>query len=230
MENATVKNDRDFPVEITVKNEDGEEVKRTLAPGEETEVPKDQSEDVLAAITDATNPDEDGDGSDNDEDKDKDGEDGNDSNLSESERKELSDLRQKQALADTEREFNTLLSANKVTPAQKEAFMALAEVRTSTVSLSGKQVSLSTLVTQILEAGPNVSKFSEDGSSNDGDGSDGGDGNGSDNSNKKPSETLSEEERKGMQATGADPKRMDELADKYPEMQSALQSNQTENK
>jgi hypothetical protein len=169
METATVKNDKEYAVEITVKNEDGEEVKKTLAAGEETEVPKEQAEAVLESnyrqqltltpkmmarvtmtvmmrmVTKAK-------AVTSNDDK---------SNLSETERKELEDLRKKQALSEVESMYNTLLSNNKIVPAQKEKFMALAELHTTTVQLSGKPVSLSRLVTGILEAGANVSKFSE---------------------------------------------------------------------
>jgi hypothetical protein len=231
METATVKNDKEYAVEITVKNEDGEEVKKTLAAGEETEVPKEQAEAVLEQITTAVDPDaDDGKG---DDDGDEDGDEGkggdeNDdkSNLSETERKELEDLRKKQALSEVESMYNTLLSNNKIVPAQKEKFMALAELHTTTVQLSGKPVSLSRLVTGILEAGANVSKFSEDGSGKDGE----DDQNDEEDTDKKPSELLSDEERKGMQATGADLKKMDELAEKYPAMKSALVNDNKEGK
>lgn len=230
METATVKNDKEYAVEITVKNEEGEEVKKTLAAGEETEVPKDQSEAVLGQIADAVDPDAEDDSNSDDEGDDENGDGNQDeqddkSNLSETERKELEDLRKKQALSEVESMYNTLLSNNKIVPAQKDKFMALAELHTTTVQLSGKPVSLSRIVTGILEAGANVSKFSEDGSGKDGEGQDD-----EEDTDKKPSELLSDEERKGMQATGADLKKMDELAEKYPAMKSALTNDNKEGK
>lgn len=234
---AKVKNDKDFPVEIAVKNEDGEEVKKTLQPGEETEVPKEQAEGVLTTIAEATDPEGEGSGEGEGEGEgsgsegEGEGEGGEGSGegegseqLSEAERKELEDLRQKTALSEVEKSYQTLLSAGKITPAQKEAFMRLSEVHTTKVELSGKQVSLSKIVTDILEAGPKRVNFSEEGSGKNGEGEGEGAGSGAGTEDKKPSETLSEEERKGMQATGADPKRMDELAGKYPAMASALAS------
>ncbi len=237
METATVKNDRDFDVEIKVKNEEGEEVAKTLKPGEEAEVPKDQSEAVLGQISDAEKPaeggegegDEGGEGSGEGEgagEGEGEGGEGNPGsgqpNLSEKDRKELAELRKKQALSDTREMYQTLLSAGKITPAQEESFMQLAKVHGQTVQLSkDKNVSLSELVKGILESGPKVAKFSESGSGKDGEGEGSGEGAGS-GADKSPSENLSDEESKGMQAVGADPKRMDELSEKYPAMKSAL--------
>lgn len=105
--------------------------------------------------------------------------------------------------------------------------MALAEVHGSTVNLSGKPVQLSQVVVDILSAGPQVVKFSEDGSGKgEGEGEGEGSGSGGD-APKKPSESLSDQEKAGMEAVGADPKRMDELAEKYPAMASALNNNST---
>jgi hypothetical protein len=65
----------------------------------------------------------------------------------------------------------------------------------------------------------------------DGSGKDGEDDqNDEEDTDKKPSELLSDEERKGMQATGADLKKMDELAEKYPAMKSALVNDNKEGK
>lgn len=219
METATVKNDKEYAVEITVKNEDGEEVKKTLAAGEETEVPKDQSEAVLTQISEAVDPDAEEEKDDDDEgEEDEDDDKNKGGDLSEAERKELADLRKKQALSEVESQYNTLLSQNKIVPAQKEAFMKLSEVNSTKVELSGKQVNLSTIVTNILSAGPDVSKFSETGSGKDGAEDE------DDTKEKKPSEEMSEAEQRGMQATGADPKRADELAEKYPAMKEALKN------
>jgi hypothetical protein len=229
METATVKNDRDFPVDIVVKDEDGEEVTRTLQPGEETEVPKDQAEAVTTSIADATNPDEgaggegegEGEGSGSGEGEGGEGgsgegaggegEEGKDKN-------ELADLRKKNAALETEKAYNTLLSEGKITPAQKDKFMQLAQVHNHTVNLSGKQVSLSSIVTEILQAGPQVVKFSEDGSGKGKEGA--GDG-----EDKKPSEDLSDEERAGFEAVGTDPKTLDKMAEKYPHLVKAALSN-----
>lgn len=229
MDEATVKNDKAYAVEITVKTDD-DEVKKTLAPGEETTVPKDQAEAVLAEIEAAVDPDADQEteeekkAREEQEEADRKKQEEDDAKLTDEEKQakkdqeELADLRKKNALSETEKEFTTLLSAGKITPAQKDAFMKLSEVRTTNVQLSGKQVSLSSIVTEILQAGPKVAKFSEDGSNADGGEDD------PKNTDKKPSENMSEAELRGMQATGADPKRADELAAKYPAMAAALAS------
>ena len=234
MDEATVKNDKAYAVEIKVTVDD-DEVTRTLAPGEETTVPKDQAEAVNTQIADAVDPDaeqeteEEKKAREDQEEADRKKQEEEDAKLTDEEKQakkdqeELSDLRKKNALSETEKAYTTLLSAGKITPAQKDAFMQLAESHSTTVSLSGKQVSLSSLVTQILEAGPKVTKFSESGSSKDGEGD-------PDKDEKKPSDNMSEAELRGMQATGADPKRADELAAKYPAMAAALANDSKENK
>ncbi len=232
METVTVKNDKEFDVTISVKNDEGEAVDKVLKPGEEAEVPKDQSEEVLGQITDAVDPeaetDEEKKAREEQEEADRKKKEEEDAGLSDDEKQakkdqeELADLRQKQALSEVAKSYTTLLSAGKITPAQKDAFMQLAEAHTTKVELSGKQVSLSKIVTDILEAGPKRVNFSENGSGKEG--GEGGEGEGS-GDDKKPSESLSDVESKGMQAVGADPKRMDELSEKYPAMKSAL--NQT---
>lgn len=239
MKGAKVKNDREFDVEITVKDESGEEVKKTLKPGEETEVPEDQAQAVLTQITDAEAPksDDDKDGDDDD----KDGKKGDDADKSgktndgagdadkkggdadksddadKAEKEELARLRKENAEFKLSERYNKLLQEGKITPAQKDKFMELSQVSGKTVNLSGKQVDLSELVAGILEAGPKVVKFSEDGSSK---------GDDADKADKKPSEKLSKEERAGMEAVGADPKRADELAEKYPEMRKQLEGDE----
>ena len=247
---VTVKNDKGFPVTIRVKDEDGEEVEKVLQPGEEAQVPQDQSEAILQSIADATEEEGgEGDGSEGDGSGDGEGEgagdgdgsegdgsgDGSgdgagegDGEESEEEKKrkadaaELADLRKKNAKLELSQQYDTLLKAGKITPAQKDKFMALAEVHGSTVNLSGKPVQLSKVVVDILSAGPQVVKFSEDGTQQNGEGEGEGEGEGSGDSSKKPSETLSDQEKAGMEAVGADPKRMDELAGKYPAMAAAL--------
>lgn len=233
---ATVKNDKDFEVKITVKNEEGEEVEKTLASGEETTVPQDQAEAVLKQIQDAEAPksEDDGEGDDGDE-----GEGGEGSGDGEGEgegegsgeeegeedddeKTELSRTKAELARYKVQEKYNTLLSAGKITPAQKDKFMALSEVSiTGSVKLSnGKNVDLASLVTGILEAGPARVKFSEDGSGKENEGDEGEEGNDED---KKPSETLSKEELAGLKATGITPERMDELAESNPAFKDALE-------
>ena len=125
-----VTNDRDFDVVITVKNDDGEDVSKTVKAGETVEVPADQAEAVKKQIADAKDPNEkEGEGDDKENmsregeaDEDKDGDDkadegdgeadkneadkkgeGDDKeNLSRSEREELSRLLAARTQAHTE--------------------------------------------------------------------------------------------------------------------------------
>jgi hypothetical protein len=230
METATVKNDKEFDVTIKVEN-DGETVDKVLKAGEETQVPKDQSEAVLKQISEATDPNEEtpeekaerekkeAEEAEAEEKRKKEEEEGKggDDKLTDEERKELNDLREKQSLSQVESAYATLLSAGKITPAQKDKFMELSKISAGKVELSGKAVSLSDIVKGILEAGPQVVKFSEEGSEGK---PEGGEGEGKDpNEGKKPSELLSEEELAGLKATGTTPEEYDRLKEKYPEMQ-----------
>ena len=234
MEEATVKNDKAYAVEITVKVDD-DDVTKTLAPGEETTVPKDQAEAVLSQIEEAVDPEADKDAdADKDQDADKDADkdsdkdadadkDEDESEQDKKDREELSELR-------AEKAFNALLSEGYITPAQKDKFMELSKAESKqavNLSRDGKTVSLSLseAMAELLKAGPKVAKFSENGSSKDGD----EDADKDKDTDKKPSENMSEAELRGMQATGADPKRADELAAKYPAMAEALSSKNKDN-
>lgn len=247
---VTVKNDRDFPVTISVNDEDGVAVEKVLQPGEEVQVPQDQSEAVLKAVADAEKP---ADDEESEEDKaareakeaeeaeaakakedeeaaaaakkaeEEDAELTDEEKAAKAEKAELADLRAKNAKLELSQQYDTLLKAGKITPAQKDKFMALAEVHGSTVNLSGKPVQLSKVVVDILSAGPQVVKFSEDGTQKTEDEEAAEKRKAEEEAaSKKPSETLSDQEKAGMEAVGADPSRMDELAGKYPAMAAAL--------
>lgn len=223
---STVKNDKEFDVEITVKNDEGEDVAKTLKAGEETEVPEDQAEAVLTQIADAKDPEEsDDDASDDDDDKDKGGnadvggDDDGKGDLSEKERAELAELRKGARISLAKEQYAELLKAGKITPAQEPAFMALAEV-TQPVQLSAKkQVSIVEAVASVLEAGPQIVKFSEDGSAKGDDGDDESD----DDKNKTPFEKLSEAEQRGLEATGVTAEQFNKNAEN-PEFVAALNS------
>lgn len=224
METATVKNEREFDIEITVTNDEGDAVPHTLKAGEEVDVPKDQLEAVTKQVTEAVEPgSEDGGEGDSaagdDKGEDDKGEAGDGDSEDEDDKgdadktaaEELSEARRELARYKLSEKYNELLEAGKITPAQKDKFLELSEVSTTTVSLSDKQVSLSEIVSGILEAGPQVLKFSEEGSEKTGDEDE-------DDKDKKPSEKLSDAERAGMKAVGADEAKFDELSAKYPEM------------
>ena len=237
METATVKNDKDFPITIHVKDEDGESVEHTLEPGAETQVPKDQAEVVSQEIADATDPaaegDEDGEGDEGEGSGDGDGAgDEGAGDDGEDDKEELSRMRKENAELKLSQAYQDLLKAGKITPAQESAFMALGKIEVAgTMKFSGKVVSLASVVKGILEAGPQVLKFSEEGSGDgkpvDGEGDDDQEG---DDADKKPSENLSDAEKAGFKAVGTDPKKLDEMAEKYPELVAASLSNNSPKK
>ena len=256
---VTIKNDKDFPVTISVKDEYGEAVKKILQPGEEVQVPSDQGEAVLKMVADAVKADDEEGESDEDKatreakeaedqaaaDKKKEEDDAaaaaaaaeadkdltDEEKAAKAEKAELSDLRAKNAKLELSEKYQTLLKAGKITPAQEARFMALAEVHSTTVQLSGKQVNLSQIVADILQAGPQVVKFSEEGTQKTEEEKkaeeEAAAAAAAADASKKPSELLSDQEKAGMEAVGADPKRMDELAGKYPAMAAALNTNQS---
>ena len=245
VDESTIKNDRDFDVTVTYK--DGDEDKEVVVKaGEEVVVPTTVAEEVTTQIADATKP-EDEDTSNEDENKDDDANSDDDSNSDSNDEnadddsseeededekdpnKALAKERLKNASLTVEKRYGELLSAGKVIPAQKDKILGLAKlgqgVQLSTES--GKKLDLATVVFDILEAG-NV-KFStdENGSNKEDENADNdssNDGGANDDTDKKPSESLSEAELAGFKAVGADPAKMDELAEKDPVFREALKS------
>ena len=143
-----VKNDREFPVEVTY-TEAEEEKKVTIEAGAEAEVPEDQVEAVTKQIADAVAPEEEDDEQLSDEEK-------KAKELADREaaiaakEKELSD---KQA----EAEYERLLSEGKIVPAQKDAFIALSAQGSATVELSdGETKAISVLLSELFEAAPKL--------------------------------------------------------------------------
>jgi hypothetical protein len=247
VDESTVKNDKDFDVTVTYK--DGDEDKEVVVKaGEEVVVPTAVAEEVTTQIADATKPEDEDDSSNEDENKDDDANSDDDSNSdsndenadddSSDEEEDEDEKDPKKALAKAnlrnaeltvEKRYGELLSAGKVIPAQKDKILGLAKlgqgVKLSTGS--GSKLDLATVVFDILEAG-NV-KFStdENGSNKEDENADNdssNDGGANDDTDKKPSESLSEAELAGFKAVGADPAKMDELAEKDPVFREALKS------
>lgn len=241
MEQSTIKNEKDFPVEVKYKNGE-EEVVETVEAGEEITVPTAVAEEVTTQITEAVKADEDaaGDedtdkGTEGDEDKDKgtedaptgddkatEGEEGEE--VEEDKDKELARVKLENATLSIEKRYDQLLSAGKVTPAQKDKIMGLAKLGQG-VQLSteaGKKLDLATAVFDILEAGAKKFSTEENGSSAEGDEETTPKGGEGDETDKKPSEALSEAELAGFKAVGADPAKMDEMASKDPVFAEAL--------
>jgi len=239
VEESTIKNDKEFDVTVTYK--DGEEdVEVVVKAGEEVTVPTEVAEEVTTQISEAVAPSEDEDDS-NSEDENKDDDANSDDDSSENsddDKKEEEDEDEEadkdKALAKAQlknaeyaikERYNTLLSAGKVIPAQETKILALAKlgagVQLSTES--GKKIDLATVVLDILEAG-NVKFSTEENGSDKEDENQDDDSSQNSDDNKKPSETLSEAELAGFKAVGADPAKMDELAEKDPVFREALKS------
>jgi hypothetical protein len=239
VEESTIKNDKEFDVTVTYKDGD-EDVSVVVKAGEEVTVPTEVAEEVTTQISEAVAPSEDEDDS-NSEDENKDDDANSDDDSSENsddDKKEEEDEDEEadkdKALAKAQlknaeyaikERYNTLLSAGKVIPAQETKILALAKlgagVQLSTES--GKKIDLATVVLDILEAG-NVKFSTEENGSDKEDENQDDDSSQNSDENKKPSETLSEAELAGFKAVGADPAKMDELAEKDPVFREALKS------
>jgi hypothetical protein len=152
-----IKNDREFPVEVTY-TENEEEKKVTVEPGAEIEVPDDQVEAVTKQIADAVAP-----KSEDEEDEELSEADKKAKELAEREAaaaKKEAELAEREATADYER----LLSEGKIVPAQKEAFIALSSKGSASVELSdGESKTVSVLLAELFEAAPAGKHLSEEG-------------------------------------------------------------------
>lgn len=243
-----VTNDRDFDVVITVKDDDGEDVSKTVKAGETVEVPADQAEAVKKQIADAKDPNEkEGEGDDKESmsregeaDEDKDGEDNADEgdgeadeaeadkkgegddkeNLSRSEREELSRLRAERNQAKAETAYQTMLSAGMIVPAQKDAFMQLHQ----NLSKAGGRVEFSRDGKKVeLSTTELLEEFVKTGGKRvqfNQTGSTNGEA--ADKDDAAISKNLSQEEVEGLKANGISTKQIDELAAKSPAYAEAM--------
>ena len=243
-----VTNDRDFDVVITVKDDDGEDVSKTVKAGETVEVPADQAEAVKKQIADAKDPNEnEGEGDDKEnmsregeQDEDKDGDDkadegdgeadeneadkkgdGDDKeNLSRSEREELSRLRAERNQAKAETAYQTMLSAGMIVPAQKDAFMQLHQ----NLSKAGGRVEFSRDGKKVeLSTTELLEELVKAGGKRvqfNQTGSTNGEA--ADKDDAAISKNLSQEEVEGLKANGITTKQIDELAAKSPAYAEAM--------
>lgn len=237
VEESTIKNDKEFDVTVTYKDGD-EDVSVVVKAGEEVTVPTEVAEEVTTQIADAVAPTEDEDSNSDDENKDDDANSDDDSSENDDDNKDEEDEDEEadkdKALAKAQlknaeyaikERYQALLSAGKVIPAQEAKIMGLAKLGQG-VQLSteaGKKIDLATVVLDILEAG-NVKFSTEENGSDKEDENQDDDSSQNSDENKKPSETLSEAELAGFKAVGADPAKMDELAEKDPVFREALKS------
>lgn len=243
-----VTNDRDFDVVITVKDDDGEDVSKTVKAGETVEVPADQAEAVKKQIADAKDPNEkEGEGDDKesmsregeaDEDKDGDekagegdgeadeaeadkkGEGDDKESLSRSEREELSRLRAERNQAKAETAYQTMLSAGMIVPAQKDAFMQLHQ----NLSKAGGRVEFSRDGKKVeLSTTELLEELVKAGGKRvqfNQTGSTNGEA--ADKDDVAISKNLSQEEVEGLKANGISTKQIDELAAKSPAYAEAM--------
>ena len=237
VEESTIKNDKEFDVTVTYK--DGDEDKEVVVKaGEEVTVPTEVAEEVTTQIADAVAPTEDEDSNSDDENKEDEDAKGDESNEDENKESEdeeedeeadkdkaLAKAKLKNAEYAIKERYSALLSAGKVIPAQEAKILALAKlgVGVQLSTDSGKKIDLATVVLDILEAG-NVKFSTEENGSDKEDENQDDDSNQNSDENKKPSESLSEAELAGFKAVGADPAKMDELAEKDPVFREALKS------
>lgn len=186
MKFAKVTNDKDFAVEVSYKDAEGNEVKQTAQPGAELEVPAEAEEAVksqvagaTAAVTDppevepSSTPAADPKETPDDADPTPTGDDPVET-TTEDEKKELARLRGERAEWEAEKEYQSLLSKGKIVPAQKELFLGLSKAAAQAkVTLSatvpgitlakGQALTVPTMLSAILNAGPKTIKLGEQG-------------------------------------------------------------------
>lgn len=230
MDPVTIKNDKEYPVEVTYK--EGEEEKTvTVEAGAEIQVPEDQKEAVETAIAESEAPEEE----ETDEEKaareqrEQEEADAEAAKTQEQKDKDAELARVKAENAEyrkkaVDAEYDRLLKEGKIVPAQEKAFKALASASDSSVQFStGKKTEdkpVSKLITELFAAAPKLVKFSEDG----GNGGEGGEGEGT-GEGDTPYDKLSKEAKAGLQATGVSKERYNENVEKHPELYPQVNTN-----
>jgi len=237
MATKTIKNEKEFPVTVTFK--DGDEDKEVvLQPGEDVTVDEETADAVTTQIADAEAPtdqssdddnkdaDTDAEGDTQDSDGDDESGDAASDDDEEDEKTELSRLRLENAELQLSRDFDSLLAEGKVIPAQKDKILALAKLSQG-VQLSadgGNKTDVASVVMDILRQGKQQFSTDESGSSKEDESAANDENKDQGKEGKKPSETLTDDELAGFKAVGADPAKMDELAEKDPVYAEALAS------
>jgi hypothetical protein len=212
MKLSKITNDKDYPVEVTYKDAEGEEVTATIEAGAEIEVPETVKNEVTKQVTDSVKPDEEvtpePDAPEEtpeektareaqeaaDADKTAEGEE----TVTESEKEELARLRAENIELTVNEEYKVLLAKGKIVPAQKDLFLAAARQGEVTLTApvkglkleKGKKTSVVSLLSAILEAGPTGIKYGEQGSTTEG----------------EVKAELSKEQEKELTRMGFDPK------------------------
>ncbi len=150
-ETETVKNDRNFDIEVKYKVNDEDKVE-TVKAGEEIEVPKSEAKSVKKQIAEAED-------SKQDDKKDE---------LAE-ERQALAEERAKLAEEKAEMDFAKLCEAGKAVPAQKDAYMALRAYGQGAALAEGNEKDISKLLDNFIESAPAHGLMEEKGMNGDGD-------------------------------------------------------------
>ena len=136
---------------------------------------------------------------------------------------ELSRLRLENAELQLSREYDQLLAEGKVIPAQKDKILALSKLASGVELSKDTKTDVTSIVLDILRTGKPQFSTDESGSSKEDETVTDTQDQGTE-AYKKPSETLTEDELAGFKAVGADPAKMDELAEKDPVYAQALAS------
>ena len=134
---------------------------------------------------------------------------------------ELSRLRLENAELQLSREYDQLLAEGKVIPAQKDKILALSKLASGVELSKDTKTDVTSIVLDILRTGKPQFSTDESGSSKEDETVTDTQDQGTE-AYKKPSETLTEDELAGFKAVGADPAKMDELAEKDPVYAQAL--------
>lgn len=230
MATKTIKNEKDFAVAVAFKDGDATQ-EAILQPGEEITVEEEVAETVAAQIEEAVEPTSDDsegeaeDGVEGDVEGEADNSEAEGEGDVEDEKTELARLRLENAELQLSKDFDALLAEGKVIPAQKEKIIALAKLSQG-VQLSkdaGTKTDVASVVLDILRIGKQQFSTDESGSSKEDENAT-SENETQNNEGKKPSETLTEDELAGFKAVGADPSKMDELAEKDPVYAAALAS------
>lgn len=189
MKFAKVTNDKDYEIKVTYKNDEGADVEATVAAGAELEVPTTAEETVKGQIADSTAPAADDDAGAGEGDDPRPGGEGDtpvagseDAPAAanggaapvegeETAEQELARLRTKNAELEAGKAYDQLLTKGKIVPAQKELFLSLAKAGSVNLSTDikgsdkkvlfakGKTTSVITMLSAILEAGPQILKL-----------------------------------------------------------------------
>lgn len=147
-----ITNDKDFDIEVTYKDEKGEDKVVTIKSGDKIEVPADQEDAIRKQINEATAPDDSGQSTDDAEDK----------TVSE-ERAQLARERAELARERASLQFDKLVAEGKLVPAQRDDYMALATNVAGTISVGeGKVKTVSELLESLIENGRAAVKVDEE--------------------------------------------------------------------